>query len=118
MLNLHRRPSYKMGVPDPGSRDRDVVLVSAGLLGKPERGVGNLEYGGDGEGMRKGRTVTSNLGPRWTGSYHTKGGFPSKGNKGKLAGNGKGSKKTRDCAITCVTYCICVLYISNNCLNV
>jgi hypothetical protein len=37
-------------VPDPGSRDRDVVLVSAGLLGKPERGVGNLGWGGDEKG--------------------------------------------------------------------
>jgi hypothetical protein len=44
-------------VPDPGSQDRDVVLASAGLLGKPERGVGNLEQGGNGEGMRKGRSV-------------------------------------------------------------
>jgi hypothetical protein len=43
MLNLHRRPSYKMGVPDPGSWDQDVGLVSTGLLGKPERGVGNLD---------------------------------------------------------------------------
>jgi hypothetical protein len=30
-------------VPDPGSRDRDITLVSAGLLGKPKEGVGNLE---------------------------------------------------------------------------
>ncbi len=30
-------------VPDPGRWDQDVVLVSAGLLGKPKRGVGNLE---------------------------------------------------------------------------
>jgi hypothetical protein len=40
-------------VPDPGSRDRDVVLVSRGCWGNP-KGVGNLEQGGDGEGMRKG----------------------------------------------------------------
>jgi hypothetical protein len=46
-----------MYVPDPGSRDRDVVLASVGLLGKPKRGVRNLEQGGDGEGMRKGRSV-------------------------------------------------------------
>ncbi len=38
----------------PGSRRR---LSSSGLLGKPERGVGNLEWGGDGAGMRKGRSV-------------------------------------------------------------
>jgi hypothetical protein len=62
-------------------------------------GVGNLEWGGygegmgrgwggDGEGMGRGRVggrgwggggqFESNLGPRWTGSHHAKGGFPSK----------------------------------------
>jgi hypothetical protein len=36
--------------PDHGSRDRDVVLVRRTIyLGKP-RGVGNLEWGGNGEG--------------------------------------------------------------------
>jgi hypothetical protein len=40
-------------VPDPGSRDRDVILVGAGLLGKPEKGPGIW----DEEGMRKGRSV-------------------------------------------------------------
>jgi hypothetical protein len=36
-------------VPDHGSRDRDVVLVRSTIsLGKP-RGVGNLEWGGNGE---------------------------------------------------------------------
>ncbi len=48
---------YMDPVPDPGSRDRDFVLVSAGLLGTPKGGIGNLEQGGDGEGMRKGRSV-------------------------------------------------------------
>jgi hypothetical protein len=57
------------------SRDRDVVLVGHAVdLGKP-RGVGNLEWGGNGE---RGGQFTSNLGPRWTGSHHTKGGIPSK----------------------------------------
>ncbi len=45
--------------------------------------------GGDGEGLRKGR-FTSNLGPRWTGSYHAKEGFQVskrewKGSKRELA---------------------------------
>jgi hypothetical protein len=44
-------------VPDPGSWDRDVVLVQPGVCWGNPRGVGNLEWGGDGEGMRKGRSV-------------------------------------------------------------
>jgi hypothetical protein len=45
-----------LNVPDPGSRDRDVVLVNRGvLLGKP--GGSGIWKGGDGEGMRKGRSV-------------------------------------------------------------
>ncbi len=60
-----------MTVPDHESRDRDVVLVRRTIyLGKP-RGVGNLEWGRGGQFM-------SNLGPRWTGSHHAKGGIPSK----------------------------------------
>jgi hypothetical protein len=40
---------YVFLVPDHGSRDRDVVLVRRTIsLGKP-RGVGNLEWGEDGE---------------------------------------------------------------------
>ncbi len=39
-----------VGVPDHGSRDRDVVLVRRTIsLGKP-RGVGKLERGRNGEG--------------------------------------------------------------------
>jgi hypothetical protein len=61
----------QVSVPDHGSRDRDVVLVRRTIsLGKP-RGVRNLEWGGGGQ-------FTSNLGPRWTGSHHAKGGLPSK----------------------------------------
>jgi hypothetical protein len=48
---------HTMSVPDHGSRDRDVVLARRTIsLGKP-RGVGNLEWGGKGEGMRRGRSV-------------------------------------------------------------
>ncbi len=44
-------------VPDLVSRDRDVVLVRRTIhLGKP-RGVGKLEWGGNGEGTGRGRSV-------------------------------------------------------------
>ncbi len=60
--------------PDHGSRDSDVVLVRRTIgSGKP-RGLGIW----DGEGLGGGGQFTSNLGPRWTGSLHAKGGFPSK----------------------------------------
>jgi hypothetical protein len=44
-------------VPDLGSRDRDVVLVRRGACWGNPKGVGNLEWGGNGEGLRKGRSV-------------------------------------------------------------
>ncbi len=53
------------------SQDCDVVLVRRTIdLGCWEFGMGT-EWGGGGQ-------FTSNLGPRWTGSHHAKGGFPSK----------------------------------------
>ncbi len=46
------------------SRDRDVILVGHTIdLGKP-RGVGKLEWGGNGEGMGRGRTVYEQPGTR------------------------------------------------------
>jgi hypothetical protein len=59
-----------------------VVLVRRTIdMGKP-RGVEKLEWGGNGEGMGRGweggDQFTSNLGPSWTGSHHTRGGIPSK----------------------------------------
>jgi hypothetical protein len=66
---------YISGVPDLVSRIRDVVLVRRIFSpGKPQ-GVGNLEWGGNGEGWKGRVQFTSNLGPRWTVSYHTKEGF-------------------------------------------
>ncbi len=44
-------------VPDPGSWSRAVVFVGAGCWGNLRRDAGNLEWGGDGEGLRKGRLV-------------------------------------------------------------
>jgi hypothetical protein len=69
-------------VPDHGSRDRDVILVrrtnywgNPGVLGILDgEGMGR-KWVGNGEG---GCHFTSNLGPRWTGSHHAKGGIPSK----------------------------------------
>ncbi len=55
----------------PWSQDRDVVLVRRTIdLGCWEFGMGR-ERGGGGQ-------FTSNLGTRWTGSHHAKGGIPSK----------------------------------------
>jgi hypothetical protein len=59
----------------------------------------------NGEGMGRewkgGGQFTSNLGPRWTGSYHAKEGFQvSKREMGlKQQGIGKGSKRQGGCAI-------------------
>jgi hypothetical protein len=55
------------------------------------------EWGGDG---KWGGQFTSNLGPRWTGSYHAKGGFQVSKREVELRqqGIGKGSKKTKGIA--------------------
>jgi hypothetical protein len=55
-----------------------------------------------GREWEEGGQYTSNLGPRWTGSHHTKGGIPKKvkgDKKGTNRETGKGSKKG-NCAIT------------------
>jgi hypothetical protein len=46
-----------VSVPDPGSRSRVVVFAGAGCWGNLRRDAGNLEWGGDGKGLRKGRLV-------------------------------------------------------------
>jgi hypothetical protein len=53
------------------SRDHDVVLVRRTI------DLRCWEFG-MGRGWEGGGQFTSNLGPRWTGSHHAKGGFPSK----------------------------------------
>jgi hypothetical protein len=55
-------------VPDRRSRDHEVVVVWRTI----NLGTGNLEWGGVEE---RGGQFTSNLRPRWTGSYHSKEGF-------------------------------------------
>ncbi len=65
-------------VPDLASRNRDVVLVRRIFSpGKP-RGVGNLEWGGNGEGMGRGRPVYELPGAKVDGILSRQGGFPSK----------------------------------------
>jgi hypothetical protein len=74
------------------SRDRDVVLVGCTIdLGKP-RGVGKLEWGGMGREWGGRGQFTSNLGPGWTGSHHTRGGFQvsKRDSRGIARGIGKG----------------------------
>ncbi len=44
-------------VPDFVSRDRDVVLVSRIFSSGKPQGVGNLEWGENGEGMGRGSSV-------------------------------------------------------------
>ncbi len=65
-------------VPDPGSRDRDVVLASVGFAGETQGGSGIRGREGMGREWERGGQFTSNLVPRWTGSHHAKGGFPTK----------------------------------------
>jgi hypothetical protein len=89
-------------VPDLGSRIHDVVLVRCMLVRESPRGSGFW----NGEGMKGGwkweDQFTSNLGTRWTGSYHTKEGFQVskrewERSKGELE---RGSKKQGECAIS------------------
>jgi hypothetical protein len=73
------------------SRDHNVVLVRRTI--KPGMlGIWNGE--GMGRGWKGGGQFMSNLGPRWTGSYHVKEGFQvSKRETGlEKEGIGKGSK--------------------------
>jgi hypothetical protein len=90
------------------SRDRDVVLVRR-IIKPGMLGIWN------GEGMRRGwkgeGQFTSNLGPRWTGSYHVKEGFQvSKREVGlEKEGISKGSKKHGVCAI--IVLLIVYMYI-------
>jgi hypothetical protein len=46
-----------VSVPDLGSRDRDVVLVRGWACWGNPKEVGNLEWGGTGEDLGRGRSV-------------------------------------------------------------
>jgi hypothetical protein len=95
------------------SRDHDVVLVRRTI--KPGMlGIWNGE--GMGRGWKGGGQFTSNLGPRWTGSYHVKEGFQVSKRKVGLEKGGisKGSKN-KGLRYNCVVNCV---HVYNNCLNV
>jgi hypothetical protein len=78
-------------------------------------GIWNGE--GMGRGWKGGDQFTSNLGPRWTGSYHAKEGFQvSKREwKGSKEGLVRVSKKQRGCAMIILSISI---HVHNNCPNV
>ncbi len=71
-------------------------------------------WNGEGIGRERGGGVqfTSNLGPRWTGSHHAKGGFPSTVSKRKWRGTNKklarGVKKGELRHNLYMSICICV----------
>jgi hypothetical protein len=96
------------------SRDHDVVLVRHTI--KPGM-LGFWNGEGLGRGWKGGGQFTSNLGPRWTGSYHDKEGFQvSKREVGlKQQGIGKGSKRQRGLRYN---YAVNLYNLYNNCLNV
>ncbi len=59
-------------VLDLVSQIRDVVLVRCIFNSRNPRGSGFWNGEGMGRGWKWGDQFTSNLGPRWTGSYHSK----------------------------------------------
>jgi hypothetical protein len=61
-------------VPDRRSRDHEVIVVRRTI----NLGTGNLEWGWNGEGLRKGRSVYEQPGTKVDGILSQKGGFPSK----------------------------------------
>jgi hypothetical protein len=65
-------------VPDLASRIRDVVLVRCIFSSGKPRGVGKLEWGGNGEGMQRGSSVYEQPGTKVDGILSRQGGFPSK----------------------------------------
>ncbi len=95
------------------SQDHNVVLVRRTI--KPGM-LGNWSGEGMGRGWKGGGQFTSNLGPRWTGSYHDKEGFQvSKTEVGlKQQGTGKGSKRQRGLPYN---YVVNLYNVYINCLN-
>jgi hypothetical protein len=89
---------------DHASRIRDVFLVRRIFSSWNPRGSGIWDGEGMGREWKWGDQFTSNLGPRWAGSHHTKEGFQVskrewKGNKGESE---RGSKKARGLCHNCV----------------
>jgi hypothetical protein len=69
---------YLISVPDLGSRIRNVVLVKRMFSSGKPKGVGILEWGGNGERMEMGRSVYEQPGTKVDGILSRQGGFPSK----------------------------------------
>ncbi len=67
-----------MTVLDLGSRIRDVVLVRRMFSSGKPPGVGILEWGGNGEGLEMGRSVSEQPGTKVDGILSRQGGFLSK----------------------------------------
>ncbi len=73
----------RINVPDLASRVRDVVLVRRIFSPENPRGPGIWDGEGMGRGWKWGDQFTSNLGPRWTGSYQAKEGFQESRRNGR-----------------------------------
>jgi hypothetical protein len=69
---------YVVNVPDLVSQIRDVVLVRRIFSSGKPQGVGNLEWGGNGEGIERGRSVYEQPGTKVDEILSRQGGFPSK----------------------------------------
>jgi hypothetical protein len=115
-MSMLSKSKYVVIVPDSGSRDRVVVFAGAGCWGIWEGMLGIWNGEGMGRGLGRGGQFTSNLGSRWTGSYHAKEGFQVskrewKRSKRELARG----RKQGDCAMNNVVICI---HVYNNCPNV
>jgi hypothetical protein len=80
-----------MPVPDHVSRIRDVALVRRIFSSENPRGSGIWDGEGMVRGWKWGDQFMSNLGLRWTGSYHAKEGFQV--SKREWEGSKKGISK-------------------------
>ncbi len=93
----------------------DVVLVRAHLAQENPRGLGFWNGEGIVRGWKRGDQFTSNLGPGWTGSYHSKEGFQvSKRIRREAKRDQKGeSRKKGYCAISALSP---YMRVHNDCL--
>ncbi len=108
-----------VNVLDLVSQIRDVVLVRRIFSSGKPQGVRILEWKGMGRGWKWGDQFRSNLGPRWTGSYHIKEGFQVSKRKWKRSKreSERGSKEQGDCAIIVLSIICMYIIITCNCLN-
>ncbi len=98
--------SGELSVLDLVSQFRDVVLVMCMFSSRKPPGGWHFGKGSIwGRGWKWGDQFTSNLGPRWTGSYHSKEGSKLvRGNERGSQRNEKGkSRKQGDCTIIALT---------------